>query len=235
GGEREAAGQYLVQDDAEGIQIAPRVDRPVHPPGLLGGHVRERARDDLGRLGRLPLAAKSRRDPEAGEPDSTGRRVDKDVGRRDVLVDQTGSMHALDRARETDCQLQKGNRVNGLAEQAGERHAAGVLERQNRATLVPAERDRACRPSRIELGGQRIFVLEARERCGRRVVTRRREEEHTGTNVARGARVRSAVQDELPIPLEWLERAVREVDHAGATDSTMLEGALTSEDFWRAT
>jgi hypothetical protein len=50
----------------------------------------------------LPLAAKSRRDPEAGEPDVAGRWVEQDVGRLDVLVDQAGGMEVADGAREAD-------------------------------------------------------------------------------------------------------------------------------------
>src|SRR2546429_4567594 len=53
-----------------------------------------------------------------------------------------------------------------------------MIRRPPRSTLFPYTTlfRSACRPSRIELGGQRIFVLETRERCGRRVV---RSEEHT--------------------------------------------------------
>ena len=80
-GEREAAGQHFVEGDAEGVQIGARVERPVHPAGLLGRHVGECAGDGLRREGGLPLARKSRRDPEASQPDVAGHLVDQHVGR----------------------------------------------------------------------------------------------------------------------------------------------------------
>ena len=54
--ERQTAGQHLVEGDAERVEIAARIDRAVHAPGLLGRHVRERSRDELGRLWALALA-----------------------------------------------------------------------------------------------------------------------------------------------------------------------------------
>ncbi len=73
GREGQRAGQHLVERDAERIEVAAGIDRAVHAPGLLGRHVGERAGDDLGRLGRLPLARQARGDAEAGEPDLSGR------------------------------------------------------------------------------------------------------------------------------------------------------------------
>ena len=52
-GERQWAREHLVEGDAERVEIAAGVDRPVHPSGLFGRHVGERAGDDLRRLGRL--------------------------------------------------------------------------------------------------------------------------------------------------------------------------------------
>ena len=34
--EGEAAGQHLVQRDAQGVEVAAGIDRPVHAPGLFG-------------------------------------------------------------------------------------------------------------------------------------------------------------------------------------------------------
>ena len=42
--------QHLVKRNAQRVQIAARIDRPVHPTGLLRCHIREGARDRLGRL-----------------------------------------------------------------------------------------------------------------------------------------------------------------------------------------
>ncbi|MNR17884.1 hypothetical protein D3C85_1345750 [compost metagenome] len=50
GHEWQRAGQHLVQRDAEGIEVAARIDRAVHLAGLLGCHIGERAGDGFGRL-----------------------------------------------------------------------------------------------------------------------------------------------------------------------------------------
>ena len=41
--ERQGAGEHLVEDDAHRIEVAARIDRAVHPAGLFGRHVGERA------------------------------------------------------------------------------------------------------------------------------------------------------------------------------------------------
>ena len=67
-GERQGAGEHLVKRDAERVEVAAGIDRAVHPSGLFGCHVGERAGDGLGRVGRLALARKARGDAEPGEP-----------------------------------------------------------------------------------------------------------------------------------------------------------------------
>ena len=56
GGERERAGKHLVERDAQRVEIAARVDRAIHAPGLFRRHVGECAGNDLRRIGRLALA-----------------------------------------------------------------------------------------------------------------------------------------------------------------------------------
>ena len=73
GGEGQRPRQHLVEGDAQRIEIAPGIDRPVHAAGLLGRHVGERPGDHLGRLGGLALARQTRGDAEAGQPDRAGR------------------------------------------------------------------------------------------------------------------------------------------------------------------
>ena len=68
-GEWQRAREHLVERDAERVEVAAGIDRAVHPSGLFGRHVGERAGDDLGRLGRLALARKPRGDAEPGQPD----------------------------------------------------------------------------------------------------------------------------------------------------------------------
>ena len=63
-GERQDAGEHLVERDAERVEVAAGIDRAIHPSGLFGRHVGECAGDGLGRLGRLALARKARGDAE---------------------------------------------------------------------------------------------------------------------------------------------------------------------------
>ncbi len=65
---------------------------------------------------------------------------------------------------DADRQTQEGAHLHGLAEQPIERLASGVFEHQNGATLVPRKRERPRSPLRIELGRQRILVLETSQR-----------------------------------------------------------------------
>jgi hypothetical protein len=76
--EGELADQHLIEQHAERVEIATRVDRAIHAPCLFGRHVRERAGDDARRLGRLPFATCARRTPEAREPGGAARRLDQD-------------------------------------------------------------------------------------------------------------------------------------------------------------
>ena len=64
--ERQFARQHLVERDAQRVEIAAGIDRPVHPAGLFGGHVGERPGDHLRRRRHLALAWQARGDAEAG-------------------------------------------------------------------------------------------------------------------------------------------------------------------------
>ena len=88
GGEGQFAGQHLVEGDAQGVEVAAEIDRPVHPAGLFGGHVGERPGDHLRRRRGLALARQTRGNAEAHEPDLAGDRVHQNVRRLDVLVDE---------------------------------------------------------------------------------------------------------------------------------------------------
>ncbi len=77
--ERQPPREQLVERDAEGIQVGPAVDRAVHPPRLLGRHVRQRPLDELGGPRGLELARQARREPEVGELHVQRRGVDEDM------------------------------------------------------------------------------------------------------------------------------------------------------------
>lgn len=63
-GEGEAAGEELVEGDAEGVEIGTVVDGAVHAAGLLGGHVGEGAFEGVGVAERDVLAAELGGDAE---------------------------------------------------------------------------------------------------------------------------------------------------------------------------
>jgi len=86
---RQHARQHLVERDAERIEVAARIDRAIHPAGLLGCHVGERAGDRLGGPGRLPLTRQTRGKTESGEPRPPVGAVHKDMGRLEIFMDET--------------------------------------------------------------------------------------------------------------------------------------------------
>ena len=55
----ETPGQDLVKRHAESIEVAPRIDRAIHPARLFRGHVGECSGDELGRFGSLALTGKT--------------------------------------------------------------------------------------------------------------------------------------------------------------------------------
>jgi len=85
---RQRAGQHLVKRDAERIEVAARIDRAIHPAGLLGCHIGERAGDGLGRFGRLSLARQTRGEAESGEPDLSVDAMYEDMRGLEILMDE---------------------------------------------------------------------------------------------------------------------------------------------------
>jgi len=64
----------------------------------------------------------------------------------------------------------------------------------------------AGRPTGVQLGGQRIFVLRARHGGRRRVLVRRRDDENTHEVAGRGSRMDPARQDDVAILVKRLQR-----------------------------
>ena len=98
--EGETPGQHFVERHTEGIEVASRIDRTIHPPGLFRRHVGERSGDELGRFGRLALARKPRSDTKAHQPALAGGGVYQNIGRLDVLVDDAALMQVTDSVRQ---------------------------------------------------------------------------------------------------------------------------------------
>ena len=98
-GERKHPREHLVQGDAQRVEIAAGVDRPVHAAGLLGRHVGEGAGDDVQGRGRLAFARQAGGHAEAGEPDIAGG-VDQHACRLDVLMNEALPVDLAERSRE---------------------------------------------------------------------------------------------------------------------------------------
>ena len=101
GSKREHARKHLVQGDAQRVEIAPRIHRSIHAPGLFRGHVGKGAGNDFRRRRHLTLARQSGRDAKAGEPHVAGV-VDEHVLGLDVFVDQTTLVSMAERRCQVD-------------------------------------------------------------------------------------------------------------------------------------
>ena len=132
GGERQCAGEHLIERDAERVEVAAGIDRAIHPSGLFGRHVGERAGDGLGRLGRLPLARQARGDAEPGEPDLVRSSQFTRIwaGLRSLWTRPRWWSFAQ-RGGDADGEAQEAPHLHGRAEQPVERLAARILEHQH--------------------------------------------------------------------------------------------------------
>jgi hypothetical protein len=111
GGKREHAREQLVQSDAQRVEIAARIHRTVHAPGLLGRHVGKCAGYDFRRRGRRALAGKPGREAKSGEPHATGI-VDKRICRLHVLMNDASPVSLAERRRETDGNAQETGEID---------------------------------------------------------------------------------------------------------------------------
>ncbi len=163
GDEGQRANEHLVKCDAECVEIAACIDRTVHAAGLLGGHVGEGAGDGLRRIRRPPLAGQTGGDAEPGEPYLPAL-VHQDVGRLEILVDETSLVDLAQRRDDADGKVQKATRFCWRAKQPFERLPSWVLEHQRNLTAVPDELQRSHRPPFVQVVPQAVFVSQASER-----------------------------------------------------------------------
>ena len=164
--ERQTTREHPIEHDAERVEVAARVDRAVHPPGLFRRHIGERAGDHPGRLGRLPLARQTRRDAEPGEPRPSVRAIRQNIGRLDVLVHEAVLVRLAQRGDDADGEAQEASRVHRRADQSLERLAAMILEQQRCPAVFAAKRERPRRPCGVERVPQFIFAGKAIEKGG---------------------------------------------------------------------
>ena len=171
GGERQDAREHLVKRDAERVEIAAGIDRAVHPSGLLGRHVGERAGDGLGRLGRLAFARQARGDAEAGEPDFVGSVIRPGCWRLDVFVDEAALVKL---AREPRRCRSRGARTRPTSMGAPSRRSSGSPPGSSSTSMVrPPSRyklQRPHRPGTVELILQGKFMSETINNGGMRAL-----------------------------------------------------------------
>jgi hypothetical protein len=90
GRERRRAGEHLVGDDAEGVEVAAAIDIAL-AERLLGRHVGRRANRDAGD-GDARTALRGAGDPEVGDEHAAAGALDEDVVGLDVTVHDTVRM-----------------------------------------------------------------------------------------------------------------------------------------------
>src|SRR5208283_1968825 len=100
--ERKHAREHLVEGDAQGVKITPRIDRPIHSTRLFGRHVGKCSGNHLRRFWGLAFARKTRSNTESGKPDRAGSGVHQNIGRLYILVDKTSLVELAQRSCKAD-------------------------------------------------------------------------------------------------------------------------------------
>ena len=200
GGERQHAGEHLVERDAKRIQIAARVDRAVHAAGLLGCHVGQRAGNHLRRFRGRVLAWQARGDAEAGEPHLSARPIHQDMGRLEVLVDETPLVNLGEGRRDAAGEAQERSHFHGAAEEPVERFATGVLEHQQGALVLAHELQRPRRPRAVQFILQSVFVSKAFQIARRGVLRGGNHGQHGGPVAVTGITPSSTEEDCTVLP-----------------------------------
>lgn len=205
GAERKLAGDQLVQGDAQGIQVAAGIHRPVHAPGLFGGDIGQGADDGGGRFAALLLAGNARGGAEAGDPRRAGQGIHQQGAGMDGLVHQLVPVHALHRRGDGDGDLQHPGQL--AARQAAgppgddprQRLAARVFQQQRRLAAGLGQRQRTNRPAGIQQPGQLPFVTQPRQGRRRRPLEGRCQHQYGRSVVEEAPR-----QDQLTVPPQLL-------------------------------
>jgi len=136
GSPREASGEELEEEDAEGIEVRPRVD--VVAQGLLRGHVVGRAEGGVGLRETRLVALEA---PGEAEIDDPGPAVgaEEDVAGLDVAVDDPGRVEGGEPFQDLDPDPDDVADRKRSARPLPEGSARDELHRQERTTLVLAD------------------------------------------------------------------------------------------------
>ena len=224
--ERQLAGRQFVEDDAERVEVAAGVNRPVHPAGLLRRHVGECSRNELRRFRQTTLAREARRNAESPQPDAPRPRIDHHVGGFDVLVDKAAGVQLTERGGQTIPNPQALADPHRCARASKERFATGILEDEYGTPLVSRQRPGAQRPCGIQVVPQRVFVLQHPDGRWSRLLRPRHYDEHRTRRRGRVGGDAAAAQHELTVlekslKLVWQEDYGRGFRASGLHASTV--------------
>jgi len=133
--ERRRAGEHLVEDGAQGVDVGPGVDLLAAVGELLRGHVRGGAQD-LPRLRAGPLGQDELGEPEVADLGGPGL-GHQDVGRVEVAVDDPGAVGDVDGPRQgLDQPGGPSDRLGRGPHHPGEGAAVDELHDEEREALV---------------------------------------------------------------------------------------------------
>ena len=165
------ASEEFVKGRAEGIEVGAVVDPPVHPPGLFWRHIAQRAFQGAGIDDGLVLVRQFAGDAEINQLEQAPFTIPDQVGRIDVLVDHTLSVHFLQRRAQlqrdveeiihSQCGLAPGCRA--CAKHLVEGQTAGIRLDHGPAPAVQLQRKRTHHAGMTAAPGDLIFAFELRQ------------------------------------------------------------------------
>ena len=156
--ERQEAGQHLVERDSKRVQVAAGINGAVHSSCLLGRHVGERSRNELGRLWRLALAREARGDAKSGELNAASCGVDEHIGRLEILVNQPTSVELPDCAGQRRGDSEERSDLHRLPDEAIERLAACVVDHEHRLPALAQQFQWPQCPGTVQIALKFVFV-----------------------------------------------------------------------------
>src|SRR5690606_16382590 len=152
----------LVEADPERVQVAAKVDHAAGSTGLLRRDVRQAAGEHRVVVDVAALVLQQHRDPEVGQVHAAAVRVDQDVGRLDVAVndpgrvgprEELGDLHG-DRPEHLE-------RERSAVGELGQVDAGDVLEHQDQPVADPTQRLGSNHALEVEAADQLELVLDS--------------------------------------------------------------------------
>src|SRR5262245_1005003 len=108
----------------------------------------------------MALAQEARSDAEPGQAYLASGMIHQDVRGLDILVDEAALVKLANRSCNGDRELQEARNVHRRPELPLERFIVRILEHQHGSAGLAHELQRPCRPRRVELILQFVFMRE---------------------------------------------------------------------------